>query len=87
VLAVSAFGALKDLLDALYQFPGGVLTARLGPKRSLLLFNTLALAGYAAFALATSFWIILAALPLVMAWQSFSLPATFSIVGDSLTKG
>jgi MFS family permease len=87
VLAVSAYGALKDLLDAVYQFPGGVLTARLGPKRSLLLFNGLALAGYGAFALATHWWVLLLALPLVMAWQSFSLPATFSIVGDALSQG
>ncbi|MDQ6767763.1 MAG: MFS transporter [Candidatus Eremiobacteraeota bacterium] len=87
VLAVSAFGTLKDLLDAVYQFPGGVLTARLGPKKSLLAFNILALAGYAAVALASRWWIVLLALPLVSAWQSFSLPATFSIVGDSLRKG
>ena len=87
VLAVSAFGTLKDLLDAVYQFPGGVLTARLGPKNSLLTFNALALTGYAAFALATHWWVLLLALPLVMAWQSFSLPATFSIIGDSLKKG
>jgi MFS family permease len=87
VLAVSAYGTLKDLLDAIYQFPGGVLTARLGPKNSLLVFNGLALAGYSAFALATRWWMILLALPLFMAWQSFSLPATFSIVGDSLKKG
>ena len=87
VLAVSAYGTLKDLLDAVYQFPGGVLTARLGPKNSLLTFNVLALAGYTAFALATRWWVLLLALPLVMAWQSFSLPATFSIVGDALKKG
>jgi MFS family permease len=87
VLAVSAYGTFKDLLDAVYQFPGGVLTARLGPKRSLLVFNGLAIAGYVAFALATQWWVILMALPLVMAWQSFSLPATFSIVGDSLKQG
>jgi len=87
VLAVSAFGTLKDLLDAVYQFPGGVLTARLGPKNSLLAFNVLALAGYIVFALATRWWVLLVALPLVMAWQSFSLPATFSIVGDALHKG
>ena len=87
VLAVSAYGTFKDLLDAVYQFPGGVLTARIGPKRSLLVFNGLAIAGYVAFALATQWWVILMALPLVMAWQSFSLPATFSIVGDSLKQG
>jgi len=87
VLAVSAYGTFKDLLDAVYQFPGGVLTARVGPKSSLLAFNGLAIAGYIAFALATRWWMLLIALPLVMAWQSFSLPATFSVVADSLEKG
>lgn len=87
VLAVSAFGALKDLLDAVYQFPGGLLTAQIGAKRSLLLFNALAILGYVMVALATRWWIVIVALPLVMAWQSFSLPATFSIVGDALRSG
>lgn len=87
VLAVSAFGTIKDLLDAVYQLPGGLLTARLGAKTSLVVFNVLAIGGYAATALAAHAWIIVAALPLVMAWQSFSLPATFSVVGDSLKRG
>lgn len=87
MLAVSLYGAFKDLLDAIYQFPGGVLTARLGAKRSLLVFNTLAIAGYATFALAKHWWVLLIGLPLVMAWQSFSLPATFSVVGDALPQG
>jgi len=86
IYAVAAFGVAKDLLDALYQFPGGALTAWLGSKRSLLLFNLLAVAGYAAFALSRTWWFVLLALPLVMAWQSFSLPATFSIVGSSMPK-
>jgi len=77
IYAVAAFGVAKDLLDAVYQFPGGALTAWLGSKRSLLLFNLLAVAGYAAFALSRTWWVVLLALPLVMAWQSFSLPATF----------
>jgi MFS family permease len=84
VVAVSAYGVGKDLLDAVYQFPGGALTARIGSKISLVLFNVLALAGYAITAGAHSWWVVVAALPLVMAWQSLSLPATFSIVSESL---
>ncbi len=87
VLAVAAYGTLKDFLDAVYQFPGGVATARLGYRKSLVLFNALAVAGYVCFALAREWWVLLLALPLVMAWQSFSLPATFSLIGDSLPKG
>jgi MFS family permease len=87
VLAVAAYGTLHDLLDALYQLPGGAITARLGSTRSLVVFNGLAIAGYVAYAVAHVWWVVLAALPLVMAWESFSLPATFSIVAEQLPRG
>ena len=87
VLAVAAYGTLHDLLDALYQLPGGAITGRLGSSRSLVLFNGLAIAGYVAYAVAHVWWVVLAALPLVMAWESFSLPATFSIVAEQLPRG
>ncbi len=87
VLAVAAFGTLKDFLDAIYQFPGGALTARLGYKKALVAFNVIAICGYACFALAYRWWILLLALPLLMAWQSLSLPATFSLIGDTLPRG
>lgn len=87
VAVVAAYGTLKDFLDAVYQFPGGVLTHRLGYRRALVAFNIVAIIGYAAFALAGSWIVLFAALPLVMAWQSFSLPATFSLIGDSLSQG
>ena len=86
VLAISAYGVGKDLLDAVYQFPGGALTARFGARIALVLFNALAIAGYLLTAAADRWWVVVAALPLIMAWQSFSLPATFSIVGDALPK-
>lgn len=86
VIAVAAYGTLKDFLDAVYQFPGGLVTARLGFRHALVLFNVLAVAGYACFALAQTWWVLLLALPLVMSWQSFSLPATFAMVGDALPK-
>lgn len=87
VLTVAAYGTLKDFLDAVYQFPGGALTARLGYKKALLAFTAIAICGYACFALANVWWVVIAALPLVMAWQSFSLPATFSLIGDTLPRG
>jgi MFS family permease len=87
VLAVAAYGTLHDLLDALYALPGGAITARLGSSRSLVLFNALAIAGYIAYAVAHVWWVVLAALPLVMAWESLSLPATFSIVAEQLPRG
>jgi MFS family permease len=86
VAIVAVFGTFKDLLDALYQLPGGYLAQRLGHRNALLLFNAMAITGYAAFASAQSWATIIAFLPLVMAWQSFSLPATFSLIADLLPK-
>jgi MFS family permease len=87
VLAVSAYGALHDLLDALYALPGGAITARFGSARSLVAFNLIAIAGYVAFATAHAWWVLIAALPLVMAWESLSLPATFSVIAEALPRG
>jgi len=83
-LAIGLFGALKDLLDAVYQYPGGALAERFGSQRTLLLANGLALAGYAVYWIAPSWpWLFLG-LFLVMAWESFSLPPTFALIGQSL---
>src|SRR5258708_36716217 len=88
-LMIGLFGALKDLLDGLYQYPGGALADRIGSQRALLIANALALGGYALYWLAPSVgWpILFAGLFLVMAWESFSLPATFALIGESLPKG
>ena len=50
-LIVGLFGSCKDLLDGIYQYPGGWLADRIGPA-SLLFFTAAALAGYACYAMA-----------------------------------
>src|SRR6266567_5500155 len=44
-LVVGAFGALQDLLDAAYAYPGGWLSDRLGNRRALILFGGMTAAG------------------------------------------
>src|SRR6516162_7786209 len=44
--AIAAYGALHDLLDAVYQYPGGWLADHLGRRRALMLFTALAAGGY-----------------------------------------
>src|ERR1700678_3579347 len=38
--------AINNLVSALYSFPGGWLAERIGPKKSLLVFNLMAIAGF-----------------------------------------
>ncbi len=86
-LLVGAFGTLKDLLDAGYAYPGGVIADRLGSRRALLLFAALTTAGFALYLAIPSVAAIFAGLFLVMAWQSLGLPATFSLVREELSGG
>src|SRR5260370_39015042 len=48
-LLIGAFGTVRDLLDAAYAYPGGVLSDRLGTRRSLLLFGGMSTAGFAVY--------------------------------------
>ncbi|MEM5776708.1 MAG: MFS transporter, partial [Anaerolineaceae bacterium] len=45
-LSVSFLNGMDNLLSALYSFPGGYLSDKLGYKRALLVFNLFAMAGY-----------------------------------------
>lgn len=86
VFAIGLFGALKDLLDAVYQYPGGWAADKFGRRNALVLFSILALAGYAIYLFAPSYVFVFIGVFFVMAWSSLALPATFAIIGDSLPK-
>ncbi len=86
-LLVGLFGTWKDLLDAAYAYPGGVIADRLGSRRALLLFGLLTTAGFALYLGHPSVAVIFAGLLLVMAWQSLGLPATFSLIREELAGG
>jgi MFS family permease len=84
VLAIGAYGSTEDLLDAIYQYPGGWVGDRYGRRRALLLFISLAAVGYAIVALAPTWPVVLAGIVFVMAWSSMASPTLFAVVGDSL---
>ena len=86
VFVWAAYRTLKDILDAVYQYPGGVLTDRLGQRRALVLFNLLAICGYVLYLLSRHWFLFLCGTLLVAAWSSMSLPATFDVIGDSLAR-
>src|SRR5262245_3910794 len=86
VLIIGLFDALQTLLGAVYAYPGGWLTDRLGQRHSLLLFNALSLLGYA-LVLVWQHWIaLLGGVFLFLAWSALSLPATFAVVATSLDQ-
>ncbi len=86
VFVWAGYQTLKDVLDAVYQYPGGILTDRLGRRRALVLFNLLAIIGYLMYLFSRDWPLVLIGTLFVAAWSSMSLPATFAVIGDSLAK-
>jgi MFS family permease len=84
ILAIGAYGSTEDLLDAVYQYPGGWISDRYGRQRALLLFIALAMVGYAVVAVAPTWPVVLVGMVFVMAWSSMASPTLFAVVGDAL---
>jgi len=84
ILAVGAYGTLRDLVDALLQYPGGWVTDRFGRRAALRAFIGLAAVGYAAYLWSPTWVLTFVALPFVMCWASAASPTVFAIIGDAL---
>jgi MFS family permease len=86
VVAIGAYGSTEDLLDGLYQYPGGWVGDRHGRRRAMLLFVSLAALGYAIVAAAPVWPVVLVGLVFVMCWTSMASPTLFAVVGDALPR-
>src|SRR5262245_37124265 len=84
VWAIGLFDAIKTWIGAVYAYPGGLLTDRWGLRKALSFFTLLSLAGYLCLLASPSWGWVLVSSFLFLSWTSFSLPATFSLVGSSL---
>ena len=84
ILIIGLFDALQTLLGAVYAYPGGWLTDRLGQRRSLMLFSALSLAGYAVVLVWHHWLALVLGAFLFLAWSALSLPTTFTVVATSL---
>lgn len=85
-LSVGFLNGMDNLLGALYSFPGGYLSDRLGTKRALLVFNLVSMAGFLIVILVPSWPVVLAAAALFLSWTAVSLPATMSLVARVLPR-
>jgi MFS family permease len=80
VIAVGLLNAMDNMLSALYSFPGGYLSDRLGTRRALLVFNLVAMTGFAVVILVPAWQALLAGAVLFISWSAISLPATMSLM-------
>lgn len=79
-ISIGLLNGLDNLLSALYSFPGGYLAGRLGTKRSLIIFNLMAMAGFLIVILITEWWAVILGAALFLSWTAISLPATMGLI-------
>ncbi len=96
-LALGAFGSVGNLVSAVFPYPGGALSDRLGSRTSLTLFGFASTLGFLVWWAAdpfrdvavgpTNLAVVLVFLGLFLsqAWKSFGLGATFAVVKQSVS--
>jgi MFS family permease len=84
VLAVGLLNGMDNLLSALYSYPGGYASDRLGYKRALILFNLIAMLGYLIVILFPYWPAVIAGSVFFLSWTAISLPATMDMVSSVL---
>lgn len=85
VFVIGLYDGLRTLLGAVYAYPGGVLVDRWGHRRAFLIFNIVSIAGYALVLFIPHWGAVVGGMFLFLSWTCFSLPATFSLVAETLS--
>jgi MFS family permease len=80
VISVGLLGAMDNLLSALYSFPGGYLSDRMGAKKALAIFNLVAMIGFGIVIVVPTWEAVLVGAVFFISWSAISLPATMSLI-------
>ena len=84
VLSIGLLNGMDNLLGALYAYPGGYLSDRIGYKRALIIFNIIALIGYLIVIFFPSWIAVIIGAAFFLSWTAISLPASMSLVSSVL---
>ena len=87
VISIGLLNGLDNFLSAVYAFPGGYLSERIGTKRALLIFNFMAMAGFLIVILIPAWQAVLVGAVFFLAWSAISLPATMGLIAKVLPTG
>ncbi len=81
---VGLLNSLDNILSALYSLPGGYLAEHLGPRRALLVFNLLAMAGFLLVICVPAWPAVVVGSCLFLSWTAISLPASMGLVAAAV---
>lgn len=79
-LIIGLLNSLDNLLSALYSLLGGYLSDRFGPKRSLTIFNLLAMFGFLIVIAVPTWPAVILGSVFFLSWTAISLPATMDLI-------
>ncbi|BBE31399.1 MFS transporter [Tepiditoga spiralis] len=85
-VSIAFLNGMDNLLSALYSFPGGYLSNKIGYKNSLIVFTLIAMIGYALVIIFPTWQIVILAAFLFISWTAISLPAVMSLVSNVVPK-
>ena len=85
-IIIGFYGSIKRLISALYQYPGGVITDKMGSKKALILFSVTSISGYIIYYISKSWELFIVGTFFVLVWDSMSQPAIFALIGETLPK-
>ena len=83
-ISIGLLNGLDNFLSAIYAFPGGYLSERIGTKRALLVFNCMAMIGFLVVILIPVWQAVLIGAIFFLAWSAISLPATMGLIAKVL---
>jgi MFS family permease len=86
IFAIGVLAWLDDFLSALYSFPGGYLSDKLGHKRALLVFNLISIVGFLIVIFIRTWWAVLLGAAFFISWSAISLPATMELIASVVPK-
>jgi MFS family permease len=83
---VAFLNGMDNLLSALYSFPGGYLSDRIGYKKSLIVFIVMAIIGYLIVIIFPGWQAVLVGAVFFISWSAISLPSIMSLVSKAVKK-
>ncbi|UJG44983.1 MAG: MFS transporter [Candidatus Heimdallarchaeum endolithica] len=83
---VSALNGTDNFLSALYSFPGGYLSDKIGYKKALVVFNIMAMIGFSIVIIISTWWAVILGAVFFLSWTAISLPAIMDLVSTVVGK-
>lgn len=86
LFAPSVLNALDNFLSAVYSFPGGWISSKVGYKKALLYFNIFAIIGYLIVIIFPGWVAVIAGSVFFLSWSSLSMPAYMDLIRNEIPK-